>query len=203
MRLDRKCAFPDLLLLPIPQLCKKTRNPKSETKKSQTPAYQGFVLDFGFRASSLFWISCFGFRVFLQCPCPLQGIALAPKAGNVIDPLVSGEGGSELRTKRIGPAAWLLLMLGGCSTAPVADIMDFFIPSRMPPDKTPPYGGVCNPHPGGPPGATATVPPPLPPGGTSPPVSVPGPPPSSSIIPPPVPPGSPPPPTPPYQVGME
>lgn len=49
-------------------------------------------------------------------------------------------------------------LLTGCSTAPVADLMDYFSPGRMGPETTPPYGGVTAPHPGGPslpPGAVA------------------------------------------------
>ncbi len=53
--------------------------------------------------------------------------------------------------------AVLLLLLAGCSTAPVADLLDLIKPSRLPPDKTPPYGGVCAPQPACPP---APAPPP-------------------------------------------
>jgi hypothetical protein len=56
------------------------------------------------------------------------------------------------------PLILLFLFLTGCSTAPVADLMDYFSPGRMGPESTPPYGGVSAPHPGGgslPPGAVA------------------------------------------------
>lgn len=45
-------------------------------------------------------------------------------------------------------ALWLLL-LAGCSTAPFADVMDFFSPGRIRRERVPPYGGVCAPHPVG------------------------------------------------------
>jgi hypothetical protein len=54
------------------------------------------------------------------------------------------------------PFFLICLLLTGCSTAPVADLMDYFSPGRMGPESTPPYGGVSAPHPGGgslPPGA--------------------------------------------------
>lgn len=58
----------------------------------------------------------------------------------------------------------LLVLVCGCSTAPVADVLDFFAPGRLAPGKTPPYGGVCNPV--GPPTAAAPgsgpIPPPVP-----------------------------------------
>jgi hypothetical protein len=66
-------------------------------------------------------------------------------------------------------SACLLFLLCGCSTAPVADLMDWLTPSRMGPEKTPGYGGVCNPV--GPPTAGAVVPPPgavVPPPGATP-----------------------------------
>lgn len=45
--------------------------------------------------------------------------------------------------------AWPVLaaLLAGCSTAPVADVLDFFSPGRIGPEKTPPFGGVCVPQP--------------------------------------------------------
>src|SRR5262245_24551259 len=67
-------------------------------------------------------------------------------------------------------ALWLLL-LAGCSTAPFADVMDYFSPGRIRRERVPPYGGVCAPHPVGsvppsvplaatpPPGAVITTPP--------------------------------------------
>jgi hypothetical protein len=45
----------------------------------------------------------------------------------------------------------LLAVLAGCSTAPIADMLDFFKPGRLEPATTPPYGGVCTPRPVGPP----------------------------------------------------
>ena len=56
------------------------------------------------------------------------------------------------------PLIFLFLFLAGCSTAPVADLMDYFSPGRMAPETTPPYGGVAAPQPGSPslpPGAVA------------------------------------------------
>lgn len=56
------------------------------------------------------------------------------------------------------PIVFLAFFLIGCSTAPVADMMDYFSPGRMGPETTPPYGGVAAPHPGGgsvPPGGVA------------------------------------------------
>ena len=43
---------------------------------------------------------------------------------------------------------WMLLALAlaGCSTHPIADIMDFTHPGRMYPNDVPPYGGVCGPQ---------------------------------------------------------
>jgi hypothetical protein len=66
------------------------------------------------------------------------------------------------------PFLLLSLLLAGCSTAPVADLMDYFSPGRMGPEATPPYGGVAAPHPGGsslPPGTAIAGPglPPVPP----------------------------------------
>jgi hypothetical protein len=65
------------------------------------------------------------------------------------------------------PLAFLFFFMAGCSTAPVADLMDYFSPGRMGPESTPPYGGVSAPHPGSqlPPGAVSGLPPvpPIPP----------------------------------------
>jgi hypothetical protein len=47
------------------------------------------------------------------------------------------------------PLVFLIVFVAGCSTAPVADLMDYFSPGRMGPESTPPYGGVSAPHPGG------------------------------------------------------
>src|SRR5262249_54785145 len=57
-------------------------------------------------------------------------------------------------------AALLLLLLAGCSPAPVADLLDFFRPGRLEPEGTAPYGGVGTLQPVGPPPAGAVVPPP-------------------------------------------
>jgi hypothetical protein len=55
----------------------------------------------------------------------------------------------------------LFLLLTGCSTAPFADLMDYFSPGRIAVDKTGPRGGVCGPQQPGPPAITTTpVPPP-------------------------------------------
>jgi hypothetical protein len=88
----------------------------------------------------------------------------------------------------------LLLLVCGCSTAPVADVMDYLVPGRIDLSKGNPYGGVCIPQ-GGPPGgavaplavpvvpvapppgavpAAPVVPPPPPPAGVGP-VPFPGP----------------------------
>src|SRR6516164_6105387 len=39
--------------------------------------------------------------------------------------------------------AVLLILMAGCSTAPVADVMDYFSPGRMEKAQVTPYGGVC------------------------------------------------------------
>ena len=46
-------------------------------------------------------------------------------------------------------AALALVWLAGCSTAPVADLFDYFAPGQMSKGDTAPYGGVCIPQ-GGP-----------------------------------------------------
>jgi hypothetical protein len=62
-------------------------------------------------------------------------------------------------------AVLLAVSVSGCSTMPVADVLDFFKPARLGAERTPPYGGVCAPTPVGA-GAPAPVPipasPPLP-----------------------------------------
>jgi hypothetical protein len=68
--------------------------------------------------------------------------------------------------KRAAPL--VLLLLAGCSTAPVADVLDFFAPGRARVGQTPPYGGVCIPQGGSivaptVPAASGTPPPPAPP----------------------------------------
>jgi hypothetical protein len=77
----------------------------------------------------------------------------------------------------------LLCLLAGCSTAPLANTLDFFCPGKMYPNTVTPYGGVAIPQ--GPilapaPGLTIGVP--LPPG--------PGPVPAAVPIPGNVPPGN-------------
>jgi hypothetical protein len=68
-----------------------------------------------------------------------------------------------------------LLLLAGCSTAPIADLMDYLAPGEIGQEKTAPYGGVCNPRLAGPPiGAV-----PLPPGG----IPAGGPPPVGALAP--------------------
>src|SRR5439155_6918670 len=52
---------------------------------------------------------------------------------------------------------FLFFFLAGCSTAPVADLMDYFSPGRMASETTPPYGGVAAPQPGSPPLPLGTV----------------------------------------------
>jgi hypothetical protein len=73
---------------------------------------------------------------------------------------------------------WLLLVLvlAGCSTHPIADVMDFTRPGKMYPNEVPPYGGVCGTQ-----GAilapNISVPPPIVPAGppvVPPPVPLPG-----------------------------
>jgi hypothetical protein len=55
--------------------------------------------------------------------------------------------------------AFLLLLCTGCSTAPIADMLDYFKPGQLEPAKATPYGGVCLPRPIGPPvPGTADVP---------------------------------------------
>jgi hypothetical protein len=42
---------------------------------------------------------------------------------------------------------WLLLfLLTGCSTRPVAGLLDYFTPSKLGPTEVQPYGGVCIPQ---------------------------------------------------------
>jgi len=73
-----------------------------------------------------------------------------------------------------------VLTLGGCSTHPIADTLDFFKPGKMYPNEVEPYGGVLvqqgsilAPGVPGPPTAPGIVPPPVPlpgtPGGSVPP----------------------------------
>jgi hypothetical protein len=91
-------------------------------------------------------------------------------------------------------AALPLLFLAGCSTAPVADFLDYFFPPRMIPGATP-YGGVCQPNVVGPapPGtAQPVVPPPGFPAGPPAAVQPAAPPDATSPAPPPPPPPSPP-----------
>src|SRR5262249_37167219 len=91
-----------------------------------------------------------------------------------------------------------LLLLTGCSTAPVADLMDWFWPGRLPAETTTPHGGVCLPQgnlppPGVPiPAAPPAGPPPAPPAaiapGAWPPRAPTGPAPPGPLPPPPSPP---------------
>lgn len=53
-------------------------------------------------------------------------------------------------------ALLLVVLAAGCSTAPLADMFDFFKPGRMDPNPAPFYGGVCQP---GAPRGLGTVPP--------------------------------------------
>jgi hypothetical protein len=62
---------------------------------------------------------------------------------------------------------WLglaLAFLAGCSTAPVADVLDFFKPGKLAPEQTAPYGGVCVPRQVPNPPNVAVAPPPGAPG---------------------------------------
>jgi hypothetical protein len=75
--------------------------------------------------------------------------------------------------------ALLALLLVGCSTAPIADLLDHFAPGRVEAGKAAPYGGVCQPQQLVPPQAPAALPGPPPPSGAvipGPPVIAPGPP---------------------------
>src|SRR5436309_3174335 len=53
---------------------------------------------------------------------------------------------------------FVLLVLSGCSTAPVADLLDFFTPGRFPANTKDVSGGVCIPQ-GGPAGGVLGAPP--------------------------------------------
>jgi hypothetical protein len=55
--------------------------------------------------------------------------------------------------------AVLMLFLAGCSTAPVADLLDYFTPGKLDQGKVAPYGGVCGPQQVGSPGPAAIIPP--------------------------------------------
>jgi hypothetical protein len=95
---------------------------------------------------------------------------------------------------------WVLLALfaAGCSTAPIADFLDFIAPGRVPEGAGQIQGGVCAPQgalPGAsvplvpPPGGIIAPPQPVP-GGlpAQPPGAIPGPPPAGApVIPPPIP----------------
>jgi hypothetical protein len=54
--------------------------------------------------------------------------------------------------------AFVLLLLTGCSTAPVADLLDYFTPGKLEQGKVAPYGGVCGPQQVGVPGPAAAIP---------------------------------------------
>src|SRR5258708_7208976 len=66
------------------------------------------------------------------------------------------------------PTALLLLLMAGCSTAPVADVMDYFSPGRLDKAQVTPYGGVCLQLAKGPPLNAIPI------GGALPPPSLPG-----------------------------
>jgi hypothetical protein len=83
-------------------------------------------------------------------------------------------------------AAFLLIMLAGCSTAPVADLMDWLKPGRLP--SGPYHGGVCGPN--GSPALAPTPesppvvsPPPFPPTAPAPPPIPVAPPPGTAVMP--------------------
>lgn len=75
--------------------------------------------------------------------------------------------------------AWPVVaaLLVGCSTAPVADVLDFIRPGRIAPETTPPFGGVCAPQPLTNPAAVppAAAPTPCPPAAAPPPSAAPPP----------------------------
>jgi hypothetical protein len=84
-------------------------------------------------------------------------------------------------------AAFLFAILTGCSTAPVADFLDFFFPPRMDLGANP-VGGVCQPKVVGP-APPGTAQPVVPPPGVQPvPSVIPGPPAPATAIPDPPPP---------------
>lgn len=78
-------------------------------------------------------------------------------------------------------AAILLVLVAGCSTAPVADLLDYFRPGAMPAEKTAPHGGICAPRQvGAPVSAPGALPPPCfptEPGAAAPAAETPSPPP--------------------------
>ena len=90
---------------------------------------------------------------------------------------------SAMRPLRIGLVYLSIVVPAsvGCSTAPIADLLDHFAPGRLGPATTPPYGGVCAPR--------AVVPPVTVPGAVPPPAL-----PGAMPNPAPVPPGALPPP---------
>lgn len=97
------------------------------------------------------------------------------------EPFPSAQAARWLMKRSVGV---LLVFLTGCSTAPLADFLDFVKPGRVSPDKTAPYGGVCAPHPGG--GAAAGAVPPGSPPPAATPFGVPPPPaPIGTPVPPP------------------
>ena len=58
---------------------------------------------------------------------------------------------------RLACLSLLLAVSAGCSTAPIADLLDWCEPGRLEPAKTAPYGGVCTPRPVAPPAPLAGV----------------------------------------------
>ena len=63
--------------------------------------------------------------------------------------------------RRLG--SLLLLLVAGCSTRPVADVLDYCCPPHMPPPNTPSFGGVGAPQPVAVPGVVVPAVPPAPP----------------------------------------
>ncbi len=78
-----------------------------------------------------------------------------------------------------------MLVLTGCSTHPVADMMDFFHPGKMYPNDVEPYGGVCIPQGAVLAPAPQVCPPAVPPGPGVVPPPVPLPPNAPGAVPPP------------------
>jgi hypothetical protein len=64
-------------------------------------------------------------------------------------------------------ASAILLALAGCSTAPLADLLDLCSPGQYPAKAKDPHGGVCIPQ-GGPAGGVLGGPPPVVPSGVVP-----------------------------------
>jgi hypothetical protein len=73
--------------------------------------------------------------------------------------------------------AIVFLLCAGCSTAPIADVLDYFKPGKLEPAQAAPYGGVCLPRPVCPPAPGAVI---LPPGASPAGPALPGPAPSTA-----------------------